>query len=112
MELETTQSIKTKRRSAETIYVEHPESSYGIFCYNSVGDLFLNSDWGFYGYAWRSFGDNFKEFLKNTNSDYVVGKFNLNHMDGELKRKLSPHKIKHLKNLIDAFINELKNEQN
>ena len=31
--------------TAKTIQIDHPEASYGIFCFNTVGDLFITSDW-------------------------------------------------------------------
>lgn len=49
--------VKIIKDSAATVYVKHPKASYAIFCYNSQGDLFMNSDWGFMGTAWRAFGD-------------------------------------------------------
>jgi len=36
---------------AKTIYIDVKDASFGIFCFNSKGDFFLNSDWGMYGYA-------------------------------------------------------------
>jgi hypothetical protein len=101
-----------KRDVAETIYISHPEASYGVFCFNSQGDLFINSDWGFYGYAWRSYGkDNpFKKFLSQCNAEYIVGKFSINHREVSGK-KMPPHREKNLTILVEAFISELKNEQ-
>lgn len=32
------------------------------------------TDWGNFSYAWRSFGDDFKEFLLNINEDYFAQK--------------------------------------
>lgn len=98
--------IETQKQSAETIYINHPQASYAIFCFNSVGDLFVNSDWGFYGYSWRSFGDNFKSFLAQTNSDYIVSKFSINHRDVSGK-KMPSHRESNLKILVQEFINEL-----
>jgi len=70
--------VKVNQQTAETIYISHPEASYGIFCFNSVGDLFLNSDWGFYGFAWRAYGNDFKEFLSGLEPEYTVNKFEIN----------------------------------
>lgn len=102
--------VKIIKDNAETIYIRHPESSYGIFCYNSTGDLFLNSDYGMYGFAWRSYGADrpFKEFLKSLNTDYVFGKFQSNNYMTN-KKKISKFTEKHLCNLIEEFIKALNN---
>jgi hypothetical protein len=102
------EGVRVQRDIAETIRIDHPEASYGIFCFNSVGDLFVSSDWGFYGYAWRNTGESFKQFLAGTNSEYIVGKFAINHREVSGK-KMPPHREKNLKILVDEFIKELKN---
>lgn len=100
--------IKVVSESAETVYISHPESSYGIFCYNQSGDLFLNSDWGMYGYAWRHIGDKtFKQFLSGTNADYIVGKFWINYNMAN-RKKIPPNWEKNLIVLVNEFINHLK----
>lgn len=99
--------LKSAVITAETVYINHPEASYGIFCYNSVGDLFVNSDWGMYGYAWRSFGEDFKEFLATSNADYIVGKFAINHREVSGK-KMPVHREKNLMLLVAEFIRILK----
>lgn len=76
------------KNDASTLYIDHPNASYGNFCFNSKGDLFLNSDWGTYGYAWRAFGDDFVKFIGNSNPDYIVGKFEINYR--ELTQKKLP----------------------
>lgn len=35
--------VKIIAEPAETVYINTPKDSYGIFCFNSSGDLFLNS---------------------------------------------------------------------
>ncbi len=97
------------KSTAETVYINHPDASYGIFCYNTVGDLFINSDWGMFGYAWRSFGDDFKKFLAGTNSEYLVGKLSINYRDTTGK-KLPQHKEEKLTTLVNVFIAHLKSE--
>ena len=101
--------IKVNKHTAETIYINHPQASYGIFCFNSVGDLFVNSDWGFYGYAWRSYGENFKEFLAGTNAEYIVGKFSINHTEVSGK-KMPKHREENLMILVNEFIKQVKVE--
>jgi hypothetical protein len=106
-----TTEVKITKDAAETVRIDHPESNYGIFCFNSVGDLFLNSDYGAYCYAWRHYGTDrpFKDFLKQCNSEYVFGKFQSNHYYLN-KKKLPKHVEKHVCNLIDELIKALKAE--
>jgi hypothetical protein len=83
--------IKGKPVSAETIHINHPEASYGIFCFNEQGDLFLNSDYGMYGYAWRSYGpEPFRDFLAGLNVDYLVNKLDHCYINGAGRGKGIP----------------------
>lgn len=110
--METTDKVEftVKSEKAQTWYISHPKYSYGIFCFNDSGDLFLNSDWGMYGFAWRSFGEDFKEFLSGTNAGYIVGKFDSNIR--YIKSSGMPkHCVKPVTELVNAFIQALK-EQN
>lgn len=101
--------VTIKKDSATTYYIRHPEASYGIFCFNDKGDLFLNSDWGMYGFAWRSYGDDFKVFLSKTNPDYIYDKFESNCMY-LFKKGLPKHTRKPVTKLLQAFIDKLKSE--
>jgi hypothetical protein len=96
-------TLKIKNIPCQSIRIEHPESSYGIFCFNEAGDLFLSSDWGFYGYSWRSFGDNFAEFLADIGEDYVITKFENTAYNMGIKKGISNVHKKHLTNLISEF---------
>lgn len=98
-----------KKEQAATYFIRHEKYSYGIFCINESGDLFLNSDYGMYGFAWRAFGDNFKEFLCTTNSDYIYDKFDTNAR--YLCQKGLPKNTREpVKALLDAFREHLKTE--
>lgn len=101
---------KIIRDKAETIYVQHPEASYAIFCFNSYGDLFMNSDWGTCCYAWRAFGENFKEFLKKTEADYIISKFAIN-WNFNNKEKFGGNREKHITTLVNMFLTELQKEE-
>ena len=93
--------------TAETVEIRTKDHSYGIFCYNSRGDLFLSSDWGMYGFSWRSFGqDGFREFLKQINAEYVYGKFELNYRYLTSK-PLPKHCREHVEALIKEFVKYL-----
>jgi hypothetical protein len=101
--------VTVRKDSAATYYISHPEFSYGIFCFNDKGDLFVNSDWGMYGYAWRSYGDDFKAFLAQTNPEYVFTKFDTN-SHYSYRKGIPKHCQKPVTELLRAFINVLKDE--
>lgn len=93
---------------AETVYVETKEDSYGIFCFNDHGDLFLNSDWGMFGYAWRHYNGTFKDFLKQCNAPYIASKFAINWNQCVSKAEMfKGTREQHVTNLIKVFIEEL-----
>lgn len=102
--------MKIERNTASTVRIDHPTASYAIFCFNEKGDLFVNSDWGFYGYAWRAFGDHFENFLSGTNAEYVVGKFGTTYLEAAGKR-LPKTREENLLILTREFISTLKNQQ-
>ena len=101
-----TTEIKVNMHAAETVYINHPEASYGIFCFNSIGDLFINSDWGFYGYAWRAYGNDFKQFLSQCNADYIVAKLRINYRSTTGKA-LPKNTEQMLTILVDVFLKHL-----
>lgn len=97
--------------TAFTINVNHPESNYGWFTYNLQGDLFLSCDYGFYGFNWRSFGQEktFEQFLAQCNVEYIFTKFDQNiryNFSNGYPAFVQPH----VKNLLTLFIKELKNK--
>lgn len=104
--------VKFIEENANTVYVSHPKASYGIFCYNKSGDLFLNSDWGFYGYAWRAYGENFRDFLSHTNAEYIMGKFEINYNLMGGKKKMNENHIKNVTILINELIQFLRKTSN
>lgn len=103
--------VRVSAEPAETVYISTKKYSYGIFCFNDSGDLFLNSDYGMYGFAWRHYGKEkpFKNFLANTNADYIFDKFDTNvrylHSRGLPKHVRGP-----VTGLIQALIDHLKKE--
>lgn len=102
-------NIQVNKHTAETMYIDHPTASYGMFCHNSIGDLFLNSDWGNFAFAWRAYSGEFKNFLASLDVDYMVGKFAINYR--ELTNKPLPKvKEQNIKILCQEFINQLKKE--
>ena len=106
MEENTVEINSIEPDSAHTVCIRTKDHSYGIFCFNSKGDLFVNSDWGFYGYAWRAFGSDFQSFLASTNAYYMVGKFEINYRETNNK-KMPAHRRKNVERLCAAFIDYL-----
>jgi hypothetical protein len=94
---------EVKISDAKVYFIRMDDGNYGIFCFNDHGDLFLSSDYGMYGFAWRSFGGNFKEFLSGLGSDYLFSKFEMNHM--YLNKKGLP---KHVRVPVMALYEEFK----
>lgn len=109
METQQLIEVTVKADNARTYYISHPDFHYGIFCFNDSGDLFLNSDWGMMGFAWRAYGKDFKEFLKGTNPEYIYGKFDTNSRY-LYSKGLPKHTEKPVTQLIKAFIDHLKSE--
>lgn len=105
--MNTTEIKKVIADKAETIYVDHKESSYAIICFNSMGDLFINSDWGFYAYAWRAYGDDFKLFLAKCNKSYLADKLSMNTNNNKQRAKFAD---KHVQNYCEALISYCKGE--
>lgn len=96
-----------KSIAAQTIQIHSKDHSWGVFCFNEIGDLFLNSDWGAFMYGWRSFGANFREFLASTNADYIVGKFQINYREHS-KKAIPPHTKTAITGLVELLIQHLK----
>lgn len=109
----TTETIPEENKiltdRAKTMYISNPEASYAIFCWNSQGDLFMNSDWGFYAYSWRAFGNDFNEFLTRLNAQYLVEKLSMNwHVPGNKLVKFNGRREQMVTKLCTIFIEELR----
>ncbi len=104
--------VKIVTEPAETVYINTPKDSYGIFCFNSKGDLFLNSDWGFYGYAWRHFGGDFKAFISQCNADYISDKFEININGRKAQTDYTRYRMEHVKVLVKHLIEYCKSTVN
>lgn len=100
--METTAKITSG--VAKIAWISHPTASYANFCYTEEGDLFINSDWWFFGYAWRSMGTRtFEEFMGQCNAYYVLGKLEINYRD-TAKKKIPKHIQENLLLLLEEFI--------
>lgn len=101
--------VKVISDPAETVYISCKAYSYAIFCYNSIGDLLINSDYGVYGFAWRAYGDNFKAFLSRCNEHYIYDKLESNYnMTLRSAKGINKFCEKPLKGLIKIFLDHLK----
>ena len=103
-------NAKIIKESATTVYVHSEDTSYGIFCFNNSGDLFVNSDWGFYGYAWRHYSGSFIDFLSGCNAEYIVGKFEINYGQTN-KSRMMPIRKEKVTLLVKEFLLALKSHK-
>jgi hypothetical protein len=102
-------TIEIKKNIASTVYINTPETSWALFMYNEVGDLFLSSDWGSYTHRWRGFGkDTFEHFLKGLEIEYFVRKLSI--PDANQQRTHSKQK-EILTLLVGHFIQALKDNE-
>lgn len=53
-------------------YVSVEGHSWATFTFSDKGDFTINSDWGYWCCNWRSFGADFKKFLKEINTHYLI----------------------------------------
>ena len=98
--------------SADSYFIRDEKHSYAQFFINGSGDLVMNSDWGYFTHSWRSFGNDFKDFIAHMDVEYMIGKFEINvrmfySKNGIPQRK---HKEPHLIALIKIFQDILKIE--
>lgn len=63
---------------ATQYYVVVDGQSWASFVITDKGDLFINSDWGYWAYAWRAFGIDFRAFLADLGADYLIAKLETN----------------------------------
>ena len=101
--------ITTIKETVETIHITDPVVSFARFCFNSSGDLFVSSDYGFYAYSWRSFGPDFKSFLAQSNVEYLLEKLEYTYRFAT-KKAIPKYWKQNLRVLIEVFINHLKND--
>ena len=64
-----------KKITAESYTLETENGGWlGQVILTSDGAFMAITDYGNFNYAWRSFGDNFKEFICNLNTSYFADK--------------------------------------
>lgn len=103
---------KIVKDPAEQYYISIPGQSWATFTINKKGDLFINSDWGYFCYAWRAFGDDFKRFSIGTSADYLFGCLERNMIQFYgLKQKMRPRQKEAIAELFKQLQNELKDEK-
>jgi hypothetical protein len=98
--------VKVIPQAAEVVYISDPVHSYGIFCFNEQGDLFLNSDWGFYAFAWRSMGEGktTKQFIAGCNPEYIAMKFGMNIIGMKDRKDYEKYRMSHVIELLKHLI--------
>lgn len=97
--------IELKKSIAEHYYFNSENHSWTSFTITENGDLMITGDWGYYCYAWRSFGTNFKEFIISLTPDYLIAKLESN-MSLHKKGKINTRQ----KEALLFFLTEFKNQ--
>lgn len=97
---------------ATQYYVVVDGHSWASFIITDKGDLFINSDWGYWAYAWRAFGTDFRAFLADLGSDYLIAKLETNQFQMlRVGRKTIPKRSQEaIAALFAKFQEELKKE--
>jgi hypothetical protein len=100
-----------EKTNATSYRIDHPQHSYGIFIITEKGDLFITSDWGYYTFSWRAFGDNFKAFLIGLGADYLLSKLESNQRQFlGVSKKINKRQAEALIALFTEFQEQLKTE--
>lgn len=95
----------------EQYYVEVDGHSWGTFTISPKGDFFLHSDWGYWAFNWRAFGDDFKGFLTRINEYYLLDKLEANQFTHKgIRSKISSRQKVAITELFKAFQQALKEE--
>lgn len=101
------QIIKTP---ATQYYVVVDGHSWGTFIITEKGDLFINSDWGYWATCWRAFGTNFREFLSTIDTDYLMMNLLRNQLQFGGNKTITKRKEQAIAALFKRFQDELKKE--
>lgn len=110
--MEATTPYKVKRQVAQSYYISTDKYSWAYFYITATGELFIHSDWGYFCYSWKSFGEDFKRFIVSCNADYILNALERNYRELKGARaKLAANQAEALKVLIDCFREELKKER-
>lgn len=91
-------------------YVVVDGHSWGTFIITEKGDLFINSDWGYWACNWRAFGIDFKEFLSKINSDYLMNNLIRQQVQFGGSKTITKRKQEAIVALFERFQQELKKE--
>lgn len=75
-EVNTATKLKlVEKQLADAYHIDSMKHSWAVIMVSEKGDLMINSDYGNFAYAWRSYGGKeFKHFLTTINIDYLIGK--------------------------------------
>lgn len=102
---------KLTKGTGETYLINHNQHSWGLFFINEHGDLFLESDWGYWTFSWRAFNGSFKGFLVRIDDDYFFGKLLINHNQwGKGRSKVQKNTENAVKGLFGSLKEILKSE--
>lgn len=96
--------------NCEQYYIRIDQYSYMKITICENGDLFIDGDYGYWCYAWRSFGESFKRFLIGLGDDYLIAKLESNQISNDGKKTINKHRKEALLNHWHAFQEILKEE--
>lgn len=99
---------------AESYYISVTGMAWAYFYITATGEIFIHSDWGYYCYSYKHFDGDFKHFVADSNTSYLLDGFQRNYLDWAPSgphTTFSAEKKKVLTGLIDCFRSELKKEQ-
>jgi len=108
---ESKPEILLKKAPCTQYYLDVPGQSWGTFTISEHGDFFIHSDWGYWAFNWRSFGENFKKFLVTLNAEYLLDKIETNQFQFYgIKQKIHARKREAITVLFNEFQKVLKDE--
>jgi hypothetical protein len=104
---------KVKIQAAESYYISTEKYSWAYFYITPTGELFVHSDWGYYCFSWKAFGEDFKQFLLTLGAEIILlGKLETNYREMKGARAKFGDKTKEaLTYLFSCLQTELKKER-
>ena len=95
---------------ATQYYVVVDGHSWASFIITDKGDLFINSDWGYWACNWRAFGPSFREFLSDMYPDYLMNNIIRQQLTFGGKKTIQKRTQEAIFALFRKFQDELKKE--
>jgi hypothetical protein len=100
------------KESCELYRISLDGHSWATFAITDKGDLFINSDWGYFACCWRAFGGTFKRFLIEISGDYLIRNLERQQLQFGGKAKIKIHIGEHITALFSELQHQLQQELN